>query len=323
MAYRYKKRYGKRSYRYRRRYSRYRFGAKRKYRKFRRYRRNKVEYKRIEAHDGIRQRYQYSQHIFEDANEFTGLHGTFCFVHGIGGTNSNNTFPFFYNIAEGTSATKRIGNKINPVKLRIYGTISFTNYPSVNMLTPSSIMVRCVVYQVRNGNPEYDANSQNYSAINPIFNFDTGISAAATGNRLFAAYPVRNGNITVNQQAQQVKYIRLNDLAASQLVAKVPYRLGIGGSIKVLKDKTYTLNTGHITSIPFRFKTKKPNRMVWPENVEQENAAYRCCKNNIYVCWFIIPTADRNYGLNAENVPLLDYGDICISSSIEMFYTDS
>lgn len=322
MAYRYKKRYGKRSYRSRRRYSRYRSSRYRKFNRRRFRRRSKVEYKRIEAHDGINSRLAYSQNITEDNAQYAGLYGTFCYVHGIGGSLTGNSYPFFYNISQGTAATRRIGNKINPVKLRVYGTISFTNYPTVNMVTPSSVMVRCVIYQVRNGNTQYNANAQEYSPVNPIYDLNTGESAAATGYRLFVTYPVRNGNISVNQQATQVKYIRNTDLVASQLVAKVPFRLGIGGSIKILKDKTYTLNTGHVTSIPFRFKCKKPNRLVWPESPDDENNVALPCKSNIYICWFIIPTANRNYGLSVDNTPITSYGDINISSSIEMFYTD-
>ena len=63
MAYRYKKRYGKRSYRSRRRYSRYRSSRYRKFNRRRFRRRSKVEYKRIEAHDGINSRLAYSNAI--------------------------------------------------------------------------------------------------------------------------------------------------------------------------------------------------------------------------------------------------------------------
>lgn len=316
MAYRFKKRYRKRSLRNRRRYGRYRYSRSRKYRNFRSRRRSKPEYKRIEVHDSFSETFQYSQEITEGNLTVTGLYGTYGFVHGIGGC-GDQSHNFFYNITQGTAATRRIGNKINPVKLRVYGTISFTPYAEVEMITPSSVMVRCVIFQVRNGNPEYAPNDAQYSSVNPIFDWDNGRNTAASGARLFVNYPIRTGVVTINQQRVTTTFIRQDDINTAQTIAKVPFRLGIGGSIKILKDKTYSLNTGHVTSIPYRFKCKKPNRMVWPESTEDANLPFSICKNNIFMCWFIIPTARYSYNLQPR------FGEVKISSSVEMFYLDN
>lgn len=316
MAYRFKKRYRKRSLRNRRRYGRYRYSRSRKYRNFRSRRRSKPEYKRIEVHDSFSETFQYSQEITEGNLTVTGLYGTVSFVHGIGGCGDTNQ-NFFYNIGQGTAANRRIGNKINPVKLRIYGTISFVPYAEHEMILPSSVMVRCVVFQVRNGNPEYDPSEAQYSPVNPVFNFENGHNSAASGSRLFVNYPIRTGVVTINQQRVTTTFIRQDEMNTAQSIAKVPFRLGIGGSIKILKDKTYSLNTGHVTSIPYRFKCKKPNRMVWPESTGDPNLAFNICKNNIYMCWFIIPTARYSYNVQAR------FGEVKISSSAEMFYLDN
>lgn len=63
---------------------------------------------------------------------------------------------------------------------------------------------------------------------------------------------------------------------------KSPFRSGIGSSIRVLKDKLYPIRPINNSAFSFRFKCKRPSRLVCPEAPGKENEYYDRYKNPIY-----------------------------------------
>lgn len=329
MAYRYKKAYRKRSGRYRRRYSRYRPRYYRKSKRFRSHRKSKVEYKRIEGNVSksfemfVRAGYDNTVYPPPANSEFTYLAGIDSFCYCIGG---QQTTPFIRAIPQGTHVGRRIGAKINPVKLRLFGTVSFNN-PAYNQVLqpPQSIYIRLIVFQTRNGSDDFNVNQENFSMVNPIFDSNTGAMTSKSGNRLFTEFYGQEmyyleGN---DQQHTWTPYpaIKIGNLNSYQTLTKVPYRNGIGGSLKILKDKTYRLNVTDHSSFSFRFKTKKPNRMVWAEHENDADDLYTHCKNPIYITWWFIPT--DAYAYMAENAhDSAGIGRVTVSYGFQMYYTD-
>lgn len=338
MAPRYKRRYGRyrnRYNRYRRRYGRYRnrYNRSKRFKK----RRSKVEYKRVEG---------YRTKVFDLSygnvnptdnepnapdNAQKALYGQNNVCFGIGSHQNTN---WTKSIDVGTYNSQRIGTKINPVKLRIYGTVSLVN-PSHQRLSeqPLTVYMRCIVYQVRNGIPSskyiYD---DGFSAVSPVFNATNGAMLSITGKRLFSEFHGEEGyTYNVSMQGQYTynltSVIYDTNLNAYTSLTKVPYRNGIGGSMKLLKDKLYKLNVSKNSSFSFRFKTRKPNRMVWPEDPNRENAILTTCRNPIYITWWMIPTTPYAYSrfITDDNQSIYNEGSgvIHLDFGYQMYYTDS
>lgn len=340
MARYFKKSYRKRSLRSRRsRYHRFNRNRRRYYRYKRSRRRSKVEYKKIEGYQtkvfdlsyGNVSRVNNAPNAPGAANIKKALHGqnNLCYAIGSGATND-----WYRAIPTGTGNSQRIGAKINPVKLRIYGTVSLVN-PNHQRIaeTPLTIYMRCIIFQVRNGMPSVkQVNEDGFSPVSPVFDTGSGAMQSISGYRLFSEFHGKEG-YTYNANAQGVttyiptSVIYEEELNAYTSLTKVPYRNGIGGSIKILKDKLYKLNISKNSSFSFRFKTRKPNRLVWPEDTENPNAMTFPCKNPIYITWWMIPTTQYAYArfINDENQSIYNEGSgvIHLDFGYNMFYTDS
>lgn len=244
-------------------------------------------------------------------------------------------FPGIY-IDSGTSVNQRIGLKVNPVKLRIFGAVNILhkdNVPGesapseyIGQQVTQRIHLRLIVLQVRNGNTDYYPDREEFSSVNPyvtqldndtIYNnfndihyyldegfFGRMFSKVATMTAATRAV----GNHNVNWHGYDLK--SSSDAFWQNSYLKSPYRLGIGGSVRILKDKLYSVTPQTSQSIPFRFKTKKPSRMVWPESRDEDNMEAPICKNPIYVC--VIPV-----------FPWPTYPSrVQVDMNVEMFYTD-
>lgn len=183
MAYRrysrYKRRYarkGNRGYSYsnRRRFHRSRY---RRYRRYRRRINRKIEYKRIEG--TVMYNFSTSSQKVSDLNRYFQIinpypYGVYC----IGYKSSNHplAFPGVY-IDSGTSINQRIGLKISPVKLRIFGAVNILhkdNVPGesapseyIGQQVTQRIHLRLIVLQVRNGNTDYYPDQEEFSSVNP------------------------------------------------------------------------------------------------------------------------------------------------------------
>lgn len=335
MARYYRRAYKKRTYRRRYPYytSRRRYYArKRRYKRIRR--RTKVEYKRVERTLSKRFSLSYTDATINETTppeSFKALTGINSLGYAIGATPAG---EYKLNIYQGTQSFQRIGAKINPVKLRIFGTVSLVN-PSHQQLSeaPLCVYLRCIVLQVRNGNPTVQCNEENFSSINPVFDQTTGALRAITGKRLFSDFYGEDGyTYTATPGGQYTFYpnpiIREDNLNQYTTLTKVPYRSGIGGSLKLLKNKVYKLNISKNSSFSFRFKTKKPNRLVWPESTTTNiDADFATCKNPIYILWYFIPTTPYAYArfINDQNQSIYNEGSgaVNLSMGVQLYYTDS
>lgn len=338
MARYYRRTFKKRTYR--RRYPYY--SRRRRYyatrRRYKRYKRRKVEYKRTEA--TFKTRLNCTKYTnLNDTNDSqtankTGYIGEFISALAIGPQDLS-TIPSDY-IENGTGIDQRIGNKINPVKLRCFGTMTLTSPNPLpgTLENPVTVYVRMVIYQVRNGNPQYTFDDASFSSMNPIWQRarpptinEASFISAQTGERLFSVFHGKDlyrYELIMNQTKTIMKAgILEQDLTRYTSLTKAPFRLGIGGSIKILKDKVYKLSNIK-NSFSFRFKTKKPNRMVWPEI---QNEIYlnngNCPKNPIYICFFYIPTTGVTASLpNEQNQYTYFNGNVDIDLDYQLFYTD-
>nr|BDF97684.1 capsid protein [Cressdnaviricota sp.]BDF97690.1 capsid protein [Cressdnaviricota sp.] len=207
-------------------------------------------------------------------------------------------------IINGTDNSSRIGNKISPLKLRLSGALSFsrnTTEVSNNNLIPGAFALRCIIYQVRGGNGTYNTANSAYHPLAITTDAD-GFANATQCKKLYGTYSVQSNNETHT----------IDDLRKNIQVAKGPLRLGIGGQMRMLYNKTYTLQTGTRTSIPFRIVTKIPRRFIWAEVPNGADAidAESTCRNAVFITWTLIP-------MNPQPV-----GDITMDYQCDLFYTD-
>lgn len=340
MARYFKKSYRKRSLRSRRsRYRRFNRNRRRYYRYKYSRRRAKVEYKRIEGYKtkvfdlafGNVSTIDNSPNAPGAANTKKALYGQNNLCFGIGSRTSSD---WYKHIPQGTGTSQRIGAKINPVKLRVYGTVSLVN-PNHQKIaeTPLTIYMRCIIFQVRNGMASTkDMYEDGFSPVSPVFDSNSGAMKAMSGQRLFSEFHGAEGfkyntNIGGVTTYTLESVIYEDEINAYTSLTKVPYRNGIGGSMKILKDKLYKLNISKNSSFSFRFKTKKPNRMVWPEDPITDDAITTGCRNPIYITWWMIPTTPYAYSrfINDENQLIYNEGSgvIHLDFGYNMFYTDS
>lgn len=329
-----------RSNRYRRRARRRRY----RYRKYRRYyrrsRRQRPEYKRLEfrsawAFESL------STLSLNDANAQVQTvmpfwYDFFC----IGASNPPNIPSKCINIENGSGINQRIGAKIRPTAIRFFGTMSiYTDdqiFPSDDLEPVNNVngcMLRMIVFQIRNGNNDVSPLTRNFSEVNPfVVNYAGGSNndyPLNQYNRLDASYfpstdwfsrffsvksvieqETKVVTIDSAQKINVVDYVSDDNRAYFGTYAKCPYRAGIGTYMRILKDKLYYFNPTTHPTFAFRFKTKKPYRMVWKESTSQENALESNCKNPIYiVCIPIYPV-----GANSCKIEM--------NLNAQMYYTD-
>nr|BDF97678.1 capsid protein [Cressdnaviricota sp.] len=300
MAYKRYRRFGSRSFRKRARYSRYRRyyrrrrSAKRvgRYRRFPKYTETKI----AAFAGGANWQFPFS------ATETTVY--AFNPMHAACVPRSPDVNQIGATILNGTDNSSRIGSKVSPVKLRLSGAISYsrnTTEVTNNNLVPGAFAFRCIIYQVRGGN---GANTTADSAYHPL-QITTDSDGFATGlqcRKLFSAYYC-GGNGTNHS---------VSDIRRNIGVSRGPLRLGIGGQMRMLYNKTYTLQTGIRSSIPFRIVTKIPRRFVWAEPPNGADAidAQATCRNSVFITWTLVP-------LNPQPC-----GDVTLDYQCDLFYTD-
>lgn len=322
----------RRSYNYRRRYHRSRY---RRYRRFRRRVNRKIEYKRIES--SVLYNFTTSSKKIGDLNRYFQIidpfpYGVYCI--GYLSVGYEKAIQGKY-IQTGYGYNQRVGRKINPVKLRIYGAINIlppTNVPGgeaapayTGQVYAQRVFVRMIVFQVRNGNTEYTPAQEQFSSVNPYVTLIQNgyYNGIETQNYFldegwFARMFSKNATMTSISRPSGDDFVEWHgyDLMEAEdpywqnAYLKSPYRLGIGASVRILKDKLYGVTPQTSQSIPFRFKTKRPSRMVWPEGKAGDDAEVTHPKNPIYIV--VIPI-----------FPYPTYPSrVQVDMNFDMFYTD-
>lgn len=189
-------------------------------------------------------------------------------------------------IAQGTSGTQRIGNKITPVKLRICGALSFDRDPANvdpgSDYIPESFHVRLLVYQVRGGNGNKAPYDKDYHPL-----------AMETMNGTLGGEPIARLLDYYAYSANATTTFTADQMRSNMGSAKCPLRLGIGGQFKMLYTKTFVLSNTKTCTYPFRLVTKVPNRLVWPEKDSNDNSNDKgtkvCVRNAVYLVWLCTP----------------------------------
>lgn len=207
-------------------------------------------------------------------------------------------------IPQGTAQGERVGAKIEPIKLRISGAISLATRGSDQVRNaPNFWQVRCVVYQVKGGNTNYSPNSSNYHPL--AMATSDGTLGGSSLVRLLMTYHYTSNNDLVFAQT---------DWQKNNFLAKIPLRRGIGSMMRVLYKKSFWINTQKNPIKQFRFVTKPPKRLIYPEMPTQgddDNSA-NYPNSAIYILWMFQPgTFDPN------DVPYLN-----LDYNVDLFYTD-
>lgn len=244
-------------------------------------------------------------------------------------------------IRQGTNIDQRIGAKIRPVSLRCFGTITIENRlqeagPVINGLSSivqvNACMLRVMIIQVRNGNTDHTPLGVNFSAVNPSivttsYVQDVGDRPIRSYNgqeatyycnvdwfgKMFSTTVDWDTSSVYNQQRNAVEVyegLNVENRFKWGVFTKAPYRNGIGASVKILKDKVYNLNPTVAPTFGFRFKTKRPYRMVWKESRTQDNELTTNCRNPIYIIFIPIYPV----GVNVDK--------ICVNFNCQLYYTD-
>lgn len=284
MAYKRYKRIRAKTVRKRPRYSRryYRRRA-RKYRSY--YRRGRRFPKTTEVKSvsfTLNHRWDFNQEL---ANENVDFYPGVCSILPFPSTNGY-TVPGI-DIAQGTSQSQRIGNKVSPIKMRFSGTLSLDREFSSSTILPQSFHVRLLVYQVRGGNAGNTPSSLGY---HPLAVGDTnGLLDAYYIAKLLNYYAYTDSarhTFTPDQMRQ--------NMAAS----KTPLRLGIGGQFRMLYTKTFVLSDQHVSTKPFRIVTKVPRRLVWPEKSDgaKDSDPKPGVRNAIFAVWIVVPQTANPVG---------------------------
>lgn len=310
--------YKKASYRYRRsrygrRYSRRRRFYRRSY--GRRYRRRKsygrkVEYKRIEFAKFFEYEIKAKLDPMDESAIARVMNPFSCYVIGTGEIQGVNgpVSQYGVNIAQGTAPYQRIGKKINPARLKLFGTMAVTANginpdPGDEYLVDTTVgnainfAVRVIVFQIRNGDGTTYPFYQAFSKINPYIYGNVDINEDVVWNPDWFDRMLIQGNPELMRNGQTNTFYYNGDsgrnLIRNFALLKCPFRRGLGGEFRVLKDKVYTFCSGGSTMLNFKFKTKKPTQMVWREAQEGEggaNAYQQVPKNPIYIVFIPVGT---------------------------------
>lgn len=310
-----------------------------------------TEVKSISKHQQYRWDVSYSRGTNNAASWSEYPMRTFCFpapersitVGTVTATQNNN-----FDIADGTGISERIGGKIKPIKLRIYGSIAlndaylqnlrlYLQQTVINNQVPAqgaygsdviesdvrlSFAVRLFVYQVRGGNSNQHPQSNEYHPLalqNAQLNDRPATPFAGRDQirKLLAAY-------AADQEAFQTFDDMLNNISA----VNQPLRLGIGGQFRMLYTKVYYLSSMK-PSRPFRILTKVPRRLVWPEIQDggDDIVLSNYARNSIYIAWLLIPlNPPSKLGptptFGGSTQALSTDRSIDLSCHIQLFYTD-
>lgn len=287
----------------RRRYRRFGYSRRSRWRRYRRRypKRSGRRFPKGTEVKSVSKLVNYSQQIgvVSGANLITYKPG-FCTM--IGGSNNNAAYNI--SIVKGTESYQRVGTKIEPIKLRISGSLTLTtsNDGQVNS-APNFWQVRCIVYQVKGGNSSFEPSNGNYHQM-----------ALTTADGTLGGSTLLNVLMSYYFQANDIQFSAENWLA-NNVLAKIPLRRGIGGICKILYKKSFWVNSQKNPVKQFRFITRKPARLVWPEannNVGDSNNNAAVVNNAIYILWMFQPGAFR-----AAISP-----DINLTYSVDLFYTD-
>lgn len=155
--------------------------------------------------------------------------------------------------------------------------------------------------------------------VNSGYNYKEGhfqINEPGSFNRLFSCCPTfQRSRFHYPTTSNPPTFMTVDGLTKTnwptwQNLVRTPFRLGIGPSFKVLKDKLFKLRPALNQSIPFRFKTKRPMRMVWPESPTQDNHLALNPRNPVYI--MTIPVVSQ---------PTEDM-EIFIRYNFQLYYSD-
>ena len=218
----------------------------------------------------------------------------YCFSIGGDPSTSNNIA-----IKQGTAQGERVGAKIEPIKLRISGTFQLVGVAANVNNPPNFWQVRMLVYQVKGANAQYAPSSADYHSMS----VGTGNVNATLLPRIFSEYYFTSQDIFTEQQWRQ-----------NNGIAKMPLRRGIGGLCRVLYKKSFWINTQKNPIKQFRFVTKVPRRLVYPETpaTNQNESTTSNCNNAIYVMFVAQP---GTYAVN-------DFPKLYWNFHADLFYTD-
>lgn len=227
-------------------------------------------------------------------------------------------------IQQGTGLDCRIGNKIRPVKLRVFGNVNMPDTDIWNV--PRSASFRCLIVQMRyhqlgagEGNLP-NINEPAFSDWNPVSDAD-GMMLPETHRRFFYVYYMDqfmdNGVRSYGTSIQ--------NFGANQFLAKSPFREGFGRNVKVLYDHVFTVGTqqNRKQCVNFRIKTKVPDVMVWnlPKPPQPatllRNVTNTPVRNPIYICWFFIP-----HNPNDPGAPQYSQVAYDLNYTVELSYVD-
>lgn len=306
----YSRKYWKGRRYYRRRYRRLR----RRYRK-RRYaarRRNRAEVKQVSKE--WRWWWDFTK-IQNDLNA-PGTYPANCYCYHPGrcvafpSPASNN---FAMNIPKGINGDERIGSKLTPVKLLISGTFTWSppntivsSQLGVNYLTEpivgQSYAIRCIVFQAIAGNDKTSPGQYSYNPSCPM------ISTNLSSQYLVDHQDDTGCNVSWDELTKIYSTVfwsdggnkftaTQSDLYANMAFTKIPLRTGITKYIKILKNKVMYVNSFRSAKI-FKFKTKIPRVLVWPEDVtgSMDNDRVSNVPNGIFVLWTVVPLTQRLFG---------------------------
>lgn len=215
----------------------------------------------------------------------------------IGGSTDN----YNLQIPQGTAQGQRVGAKIEPIKLRISGSLQVDDTTLGITNPPNFWQVRCIVYQVKGGNANYNPTSSGYHPLG--LNGSNGNVSAEDLRKLFCNYESTDSSTFTEDQWRRNNFF-----------AKVPFRRGIGGTCRILYKKSFWINAQKNPIKQFRFICKTPKRLVYPENITASagDATFNVANNAIYIVFVWQPGSFQQ-----ECIPTLHY-----SYHVDLFYTD-
>lgn len=279
------------------RYSRRRY--KRLRRRFRRYRRTRrfpknTEVKSVNKHFS-------GQITATNTGDNANVTFTPGYAISIGGSETLNIANNL-SIAQGTGLSQRVGAKVEPIKLRISGSFSLVgNTLNQPQYAPNFWQVRCIVFQVKGANASHGPNNDDYHQMS--MTTVAGDVGATQIRRVLAYYQSVGDAVFSNAH-----------WLANNGIAYTPLRRGIGHLCHILYKKTFWINTQKNPIKQFRFLTRKPKRLVYPETVDgaQANNIQGNANDCIYVLFLFQPG-----NFDSRSQPALNYNVI-----VDMFYTD-
>lgn len=323
-------RYKKAYRRYYRRARRRRYLRRRRFRRFnsrrgyKRIPRSKREYKRIEASQIVNCNMDVSNvNLQGQTVYYFDPEVYYCYIIGTG--NQQQPFNCGIDIPLGPGQNQRIGAKINPAKLRIFGTIELTglayrdaqqHVQFQNLYNAVQCCIRIIVLQPKYGNATtYNPWQNGFSNVTPYIGGYGTLSTQKWNHNFFGKLFMRTatfnnyGELTIDNVGYV--YLTPDQNRYHYATIKCPYRRGLGGQFRILKNKVYTIDSSRASIFNFKFKTKKPSQMVWEETLTGENTIANVPRNPVYIIY--IPVFPR---------PLRD-AQIQINMNYEFLYTDS